>query len=149
MVLARCRPQWLHRPDDYVPSRWAVPSPELDGLLMPYSAGARSCIGQYLPLCRMTCVSGIGLEGDVINNEKDQQSSRSFVFIICRCMVNPFLDFPLMLFFSGLLFLGVALMAIYFSRQPPASLFYQCFSQWHIHIYINVYKCIYVYMYIY
>jgi cytochrome P450 len=45
------RSNWIDRPDDFIPERWASSNPQLSALkemLIPFGHGKRSCIGMNL-----------------------------------------------------------------------------------------------------
>jgi cytochrome P450 len=55
-LYAMGRQKWIDRPLEFMPERWASNAPqvgELKDLLMPFSIGKRSCIGQNLAMMEM------------------------------------------------------------------------------------------------
>lgn len=45
------RQQWIDRPNEFLPDRWAESNPQVNDLkdmLMPFSLGKRNCIGQNM-----------------------------------------------------------------------------------------------------
>jgi len=53
------RERWIDRPEEYIPERWGESNPQLPQLkemLMPFSIGRRSCLGQNMALFQLKII---------------------------------------------------------------------------------------------
>jgi len=90
-LYAMGRQDWIDRADEFIPERWAPSNPQLNGLkdlLMPFSIGKRSCIGQNLAMLELRVLAATLIRNFNFSLKEDPQFDLFITFKPKSLMMN-------------------------------------------------------------